>query len=125
MHAVLRRLHSPDVHDLERHIPDEPDSFSFLLQILVGPSDGPGEESFDVIVCTPRWLLENHSVDEIVMGKDRLIVFKYDYLHMKEFLTKVVNRIEGATWEDVVNRIGRLGRWEFEDYTPKQDINRH
>jgi Immunity protein 8 len=59
--------------------PTEIDNFGFLLQILVGPEEGIGEESFDVMVCTPRWLIENHSPEDIVSGRHMLIMFRYDY----------------------------------------------
>ncbi len=29
----------------------EPSEFSFLPRVIVGPSDGPGEESFDGSLC--------------------------------------------------------------------------
>jgi hypothetical protein len=43
--ATLKGLHSPDIEDLERWVPNgEP--FGFLLQAMIGPSDGSGAESF-------------------------------------------------------------------------------
>jgi hypothetical protein len=116
MHAVIRRLHSPDIDDLEGYQPSEPDRFSFLLQILAGPENGEGEESFDVVVCTPRWILENHSRDDIVLGRHMMIVFRYDYHNLRDFLTKKVAQISGETWNDVAQGLSRVGRWEFEDY---------
>ena len=55
MKASVRTFHSPDV-DLVTHRPGDPGDVGVLIQILAGPSGGPGEESFDVLVCTPRWL---------------------------------------------------------------------
>jgi hypothetical protein len=55
MKAVVRHFISPDI-DLDDFQPEDPADFSFLLQALVGPSDSEGEESLQLIVCTPvRW----------------------------------------------------------------------
>src|SRR3954451_10244314 len=51
MHARLKRLHSPDVRDLQTWSPVS-DPFGFLLEAMINPSDGPGVESFTLAVCT-------------------------------------------------------------------------
>ena len=116
MRAVLRRLHSPDVYDLATFTPSERDNFAFLLQILVGPDTGPGEESFDVFVCTPRWLQGNHSDEEIIVGMHKLIMFSYSYERLYRFMQEKVSQARGSNWQEVAGRLARLGRWEFEDY---------
>lgn len=116
MRAAIRRLHSPDIDDLAHYHPPEPDRFGFLLQILVGPENGPGEESFDVEVCTPLWLLERHSPEDILEGRHTLIVFEYDYNRLEEYVRKKVAKAVGATWDEVAGQLSRFGRWEFEDY---------
>jgi|ERR1044071_1200900 hypothetical protein len=118
MRAAIRRLHSPDIDDLARYQPTEPDRFGFLLQIFVGPENGPGEESFDVVVCTPLWILDRYSREEIVEGRHMLVVFEYNYRRLEEFINAKVAHAVGATWEDVAMLLSRLGRWEFEDYVP-------
>lgn len=55
MRAVLHDLIlSPDPKTLA----EDPASFVFGVQMLVGPADGPGEESFELTVCSPEWLAE-------------------------------------------------------------------
>lgn len=44
MNAKLKRLHSPDIYNLENYHPESPDSFCFLLQAMIGPADEDGEE---------------------------------------------------------------------------------
>ena len=112
MKPALRRLHSPDADDLQAYAPSSP-SFSLLVQILVGPSDGPGEESFDVVVCSPEWLADRGGP---TIGRHHIIGTRYDY---DELLTLILDDLEGCDgkdWAEVGAKVGRLGRWEFEDY---------
>jgi hypothetical protein len=44
--AVLKSLHSADIGDVEKYLPDEEDKFGFTLRAMVGPMEGEGEESF-------------------------------------------------------------------------------
>jgi hypothetical protein len=58
----------------ETYMSADPDKDAFLLRMLVGPDDGPGEESFDVLVCTPGWLVRAVSDERPQIGRRRLIV---------------------------------------------------
>ncbi len=116
MNAEIRALYSPDVHDLESWKPPRPDSFGILLQLIAGPAGEEGEESFDVVLCTPRWIDETHGLDDIVVGRHHLIVKRYRYEAMIDFIKQYVGSCSGDTWEVVAEKLGRLGRWEFEDY---------
>ena len=117
MRASLRRVHSPDVEDLESYRPERSDDFGFLLQIFAGPEGGEGEESFDVVVCTPRWLERKHGQHEVVVGRHRLIVFEYDYDRLVKMIELYCDSCEGNSWQDVAEKLSRLGKWEFEDYS--------
>lgn len=112
----LRRLHSPDVLDLASFRPADPKNIGFLLQIMVGPRDGEGEESFDAVVCTPQWLSENHSSDEVISGHHHIIVFEFDLERLRRFIEGFLSECEAPSWQEVALKVGRLGRWEFEDY---------
>ncbi len=78
MKAEIKYFHSPDIPDLGTYQPIECDNFVFLLQMFVGEKGKQGEESFDLIVCTPKWLVNNHHKEESVFGLYHLIVFEYD-----------------------------------------------
>src|SRR6478735_908273 len=53
MRAVLKSL---DLEPDPASLPDDPAEFALVARMIVAPSDAPGEESFDVTVCTPEWL---------------------------------------------------------------------
>jgi hypothetical protein len=121
MQTILKGLHSLDlaVGDVEKYMPDEEDNFGFVLRAMVGPLDGEGEESFDIIVCTPKWLVEKYGPSEVLLGLHKLIVIKYDYRRLRGFIEKYLMRCTGSTWEEVAHKVNLLGQWEFEDYRPK------
>jgi hypothetical protein len=115
---VLKRLHSPDVFDLASFSPADPTCFSFLLQAMFGLAGSEGEESFDIIVCTPLWLSVEVKRKGIVDGRHHLIVSKFDLEQMSSFLTEFAKTCGGNTWQEAAAKLARLGHWEFEDYKP-------
>jgi hypothetical protein len=108
---------SLDVDDLAAWAP-ESDNWVLALRLLAGPDDGPGEESFDLTVCSPAWLAERTRRDGILDGRHHLIVERYDWPTLRRYVERYVDQCEGATWRDVAEKLGRLGFWEFEDYRP-------
>ncbi|OLU22201.1 hypothetical protein BVH03_25295 [Pseudomonas sp. PA15(2017)] len=116
MNAELKRLHSPDIYDLENYKPESPTSFNFLLQAMIGPAGEDGEESFDIDVCTPKWIEENCEQDVVLIGRHYLIVREYNYKKIDEFIRKFLLSCVGEDWNEVANKVARLGFWEFEDY---------
>jgi hypothetical protein len=117
MLAELKRLHSPDVSDLPGWRP-KTDDWAILVQILAAPQGSPGEESFDMTVCSPTWLARRVQDEHIVDGRHHLVIAEYDYGQLLDYISKYVASCEGTTWQDVATKLGRLGRWEFEDYRP-------
>ncbi len=118
MQAVLKGLHSLDlsVGDVKTYLPDEQDNFGFILRAMIGPLDGEGEESFDIVVCTPKWLIEKYGPSDILLGLHKLIVFKYDYDRLRGFIEKFLMRCSGSSWHEVGQKANLLGQWEFEAY---------
>jgi Immunity protein 8 len=118
MEAALKGLSSSDIFDVEHYQPKEPDNFGFVLRVLVGPMGRPGEESFDITVCTPKWLAAQHDDSEVILGLHKLIVFAYDYSRLRRFIEKYLMHCSGDTWGEVARKVSLLGHWEFENYRP-------
>jgi hypothetical protein len=118
MQAVLKGLHSTDVSNIEAYVPTEEDDFGIVLRAMIGPLNGEGEESFDITVCTPKWLIRTYQPSEILLGLHKLIVFKYNYLRVRGFIEKFLTRCSGDTWQEVAQKVSALGQWEFENYRP-------
>ena len=118
MQAALKGLYSTDIADVETYLPDEEDNFGFVLRAMVGPLDGEGAESFDIVVCTPKWLLQKYGSSEVLLGLHKLILFNYDYLRLRQFIEKFLLRCSGDTWTAIAQKVSLLGQWEFEGYRP-------
>lgn len=116
MRAKLKLLQSPDIDKLEEFIPDISDEFGFLLRIMVGSDEFDGYESFDVTVCTPKWLVEKYKPSDIIFGIHYIIMFSYNYNRLKEVLKKNIEDLEGNSWDELAQKIAKIGMWEFQDY---------
>ena len=69
MRAAVRSVYSVDVH-----VPEDPESDRVWIRLVVGPADGPCEESFDVLVCTPLWLRDVVAKEGPQIGRHHSIV---------------------------------------------------
>ncbi|MBW9210511.1 immunity 8 family protein [Mumia sp. zg.B21] len=117
MRAAVRSLLSFDVDELHAWAPDS-DAWALGLRVVAGPDDGPGEESFDVTVCSVAWLTEQVRRDGVVDGRHHLIVEWFDWRSLRAYIERRVHQCEGATWREVAEKLARFGYWEFEDYQP-------
>ncbi len=114
---ILNELYSPDVEDLQRFVPDDPKNVGILIQLLVGSSDRGGAESFDVLVCTPDWIRQEVEFrGGILDGRHHVIVDRWDWPTISSYLRMRVEEVGAADWQGVAMKLGRLGRWEFQDY---------
>jgi hypothetical protein len=116
--SEVKGLHSPDIVRLESEQPEDPSLFSILVEVRVGPKDEPGEESFDVVVCTPAWISSCLASTPYVAPRHHLLVPKYDYEIIRTAIYQVFDGVKGKHWTEVAQQLARYGRWEFEDYQP-------
>jgi hypothetical protein len=114
--AQVKRISTWEGDDLESHVPQDTQKFSVLVRAVVGPRGDEGEESFDINVCTPLWLEEQVEREGFVLGTHRLFVKTYDTAQIKELITKFIERYSGDSWQDVAEKISRIGHWESEEY---------
>lgn len=117
MKAILKSFESSDIRvPLSDYSPENPDNFGFQARIIVGEETIGGEESFDFVICTPSWLMSRYQKSDIVVGRHLLIVFEYDYSRILSLLRSTVERATGESWEEIAEKLSRLGYWEFEDF---------
>ncbi|HEY8728214.1 MAG TPA: Imm8 family immunity protein [Acidothermaceae bacterium] len=116
MKAALRQFHSPDA-DLETYVSADPADDALFIQMLVGPEDGDGEESFDLVACTPQWLQREARTHGPIVGRHYLVVDVFEIASVLDFLRAYIDALTAPTWRELVLQLGHLGKWEFEDYT--------
>ena len=115
MKASIRYIHSPDVQWQEALLSSRVrDGLS--IQVIAGPDDGPGEESFDLIVCTPDWLTTEIDESGPQFGRHLLIVSEMNPAAIDRALRVKFESETGTDWDDLALKLGRWGHWEFEDH---------
>lgn len=118
--TVLASLRSIDLQPEPSTLPADADAFCFLARVYAGPADGPGEESFDITVCSPEWLAARCREGGFFDARHHLVVDveRFDQRALLAWLEKRVRAVSGDNWTQVGEKLGRLGFWEFEDYRP-------
>lgn len=117
MQTEIKKIFSLDIDDLKGYVPDNPDSFSISLRLIIGPRGQIGEESFDIVVCTPQWLFDKYkNTDVVFLLRHTLLVTCFDYKKIITFIENYVHGCNGQTWQEISEKLSRFGQWEFEDY---------
>ena len=116
MKAELKSIYDPSTQDLANYLPDDPNNFCVLFRAMVGIKDIEGEESFDIQVCTPGWFLSTMKQHDIIPGRHFLIVLEYNYDRIYNKIKHLIENCTGNDWDEVADKVSRIGFWEFEDY---------
>ena len=115
MRAKIRSILSLDVDHLASWIPAS-EKWSLGLRMMVGPDGRPGEEAFDLTICSLPWLADRVRAEGLVDGRHLLVVDAFNWPVISAFVEERVRQASGATWADVALKLSRFGHWEFEDY---------
>jgi hypothetical protein len=116
MRAQIRHLLTPDI-DPTTFAPEDPERFMFVVQMLAGPYDGQGEESFQFTVCTPGWLHDHVNRKGPMPGAHHVIVGTFNWPTLEAFFQRLVLQSTGADWNEVTTKLSRYGLYEFADWT--------
>jgi hypothetical protein len=114
MHGRLISLKTVDGEDLAS-VARAPGSFATHVRAMVGPSDGPGEESFDLLVCNAMWL-SGELTKGFRWGHGLLVVSDWDLALVERAVSDLVSHASGPDWRHVAEKLARYADWEFADY---------
>jgi Immunity protein 8 len=90
----------------------DPRDAGHWVRVLAGPEGSDGEESFDVLVCTPTWL--GREVD----GRHLLVVETWEPARVRHLVTQLFEKETADDWPRLATRLSRHGSWEFDGYRP-------
>lgn len=114
--AQVRGFYTAEMDKIEEYQPKDSDTFCVLVRAMVGPKGTKGEESFDIRVCSPKWLEQYVEREAFLFGTHYLFVARYDVTEITKLITRFIDRCTGDSWEEVARKVSRIGYWEFEDY---------
>ncbi|MDQ0104497.1 hypothetical protein J2T10_004172 [Paenarthrobacter nicotinovorans] len=117
MKPVIKYFYSSDV-DVDSYESTDPANDGVFLRMIIGDDQGRGEESFDVIVCTVKWLESQVKIEGPIFSRAYLLMPEVDLPAAMTFLRRAISKIQGATWEAVANEIAKFSIWEFDNYVP-------
>ncbi|WP_309147037.1 Imm8 family immunity protein [Curtobacterium sp. MCPF17_018] len=52
----------------------------------------------------------------LLQERHMVVVATWDSHQIRSFINRLFTEVEGRDWQEVSNKLSRLGVWEFEDY---------
>jgi hypothetical protein len=110
-------------------VPSDPTDFGFHAQVLIGETSNDLSDSFDVVVCSPRWMEGQVAAgrweqfrggglraipDSVAVGAGIWFMQRWDRADFETALRAVCEQFSpGPDWGSLASRIGRLIPWEY------------
>lgn len=96
--------------------PRDVSCFNVTFEFLVGVRGELGADVFTIVVCNQSWIdcfVDNGKAT----SRGRLVLEEYDYEKIQSHVSKLVERVHGKDWNEIVAGISRFASWEFENYS--------
>lgn len=87
------------------------------LILVARPRAGQGGETFQITVCAPNGLADLLAQDGALIGRHFLFVPVVKPEQVESIIRDRLRRLDGETWAALAAKIGRIGFWDFKDYT--------
>lgn len=119
MRAELKGMHSPDVDLADPHAVGAADEV--LVQLMIGPVEGVGEEAFDLVVRAWGSSTEDASGRGFRPADHVLELARIDTAEIRRYVQNFLRDLERPTWDALARAIDRIARWEFAHYRSVRD----
>lgn len=86
------------------------------IEFEVGPLGEEGGDLFQLLACTPDWLIGEVERSGARWGRALLIVPRIQSDEIVNQIESQLSRLSASTWIELATKISRIAIWEFEDY---------
>ncbi len=109
--------------DLASYRPEDPATFALGLDLYVGSPEAATSDAFDLIVCSPRWLVGHFDSPalqsrlaggSVVPGRGLWLMERWDLDKFRASVDVVLGSVTGERWPDVADWLGRHLPWEHD-----------
>jgi Immunity protein 8 len=83
---------------------------------MIGNDGGLGEESFNILVCSPSWLESEQLTKGFRWGHAMLVMRRWDPEVLERAVHDLVSHAERDSWQKIGEYLSRYAHWEFADY---------
>ncbi len=115
----------PDARGIESYEPSDPTDFCVSVQAFIGPGDSDPSDSFDFVVCSPKWLLANFHLlrdpdddvtpPSLVVTQGIWIMESWSSQDIESNIRRLCEVVSpGPDWGSVADRLGRWMPWEYD-----------
>jgi hypothetical protein len=119
LRAELRKLyvlHDNGYRDIETFAPGDPTCFVVEVTALIGPAGLTGEEDFEFVVCTPKWLTREPLENGFRWGQDHLFVDAWDPVRVHQIFRDLCHQTTGPDWIYIAMHLSHFGQWQRDQY---------
>ncbi|ULJ68909.1 immunity 8 family protein [Wielerella bovis] len=100
-------------YDLTEFPPEIRDNFCILLILKIGFAGKTSMDTFNVAVCSPKWLA--HHLDKPQSGRHMIIIQSFDFPELLILIKRILNQCQAETESLAIQKITRYFAWELED----------
>ena len=96
--------------------PANPEQITEIVTISIGHRSTKGSDLFTIRVATPAGLSTLNAEDGILAIRPLLIMDKYDFQNLWNWLEKTVTKCDKGDWNACVHQLRLYFDWEYEGY---------
>lgn len=96
--------------------PENPKEIAEIVTVDIGPKTKKQADSFTIRVATPRGLETLQPRDGILAIRPLLIMERYNFHDLWQWLEQIVAKCEVETWNGCVDQLQRYFDWEYQGY---------
>ena len=122
MKLVIRSISTWAAPNLRIWFPEDDLCFADTGGLTIGPHPGNKTDSFYLRVDTTAGLATVQPDDGIVAAGPVLILVRYDFDILWNWVSHVVKKSEAASWSECVENLKRFFAWEYDNYSEDKYI---